>query len=469
MVSSSGDPTERERGFSPDPGFPAKPQANWAAQLDTEQMFRLIDSILPFEACLYHQVLPLALEGSRLKLGMVNLDDTAAGDYVRRILAYMNCSLVPQSLSSEVHHAALSAYLNYNQKKSIAPPQVKDLRSHFIARRIERKLSQEATRNAEEEGDTLPSADSPNAKLTLLVESPDQIADQHDGAIAAPPVIKPVEVITNLQPSQTGIQPSHTEIQPDFPLEAGAIAPPMVLPLKETLVLEPDEPPVPPPPTAALSTANIPALDIEATHLDGAIELLANLPPNQLLQELLGRVLLGGIGRLYLERQANHGRILWSQNGVLQSVLEELPLEQFQGVINELKVLTHLPLLPVQKPKQVEVERLYQKSRLMLRVRVMPGVHGEDATVQVLRGAALKFYQQQQLANLSREALAIAQELQRKVNEIRVHTRFYPMLTVEQLSILPALDKVIQSVEQQLEALKAMQLGEAEIDENGDD
>jgi type II secretory ATPase GspE/PulE/Tfp pilus assembly ATPase PilB-like protein len=193
--------------------------------------------------------------------------------------------------------------------------------------------------------------------------------------------------------------------------------------------------------------------------------MLATLPPSELLVELLGRLLVGGIGRLYFERQSQHGRILWSQNGVLQSVLEELPLDVIQGVVNELKLLTHLPLIPVTKPKQVEIERRYQKQRLLLRLRVMPGVNGEEATVQVLRGAALKFYQQQQLASLSRDALTIAQELQRKVNEMRVRTRFYPLHSPDQLSILPALDEVIKSVEQELEALKALQITTIEEEE----
>jgi type II secretory ATPase GspE/PulE/Tfp pilus assembly ATPase PilB-like protein len=215
-----------------------------------------------------------------------------------------------------------------------------------------------------------------------------------------------------------------------------------------------------PPPGDAL-----PALEVTAKHLSDPIEVLATLPPAELLQEVMGRVLLGGIGRLYLERQQNQGRILWSQNGVLQSVLEGLSLETLQGVIDEFKLLTRMSLIPVQKPKQVEIERLYQKNRLLLRVRVMPGTHGEEATVQVLRGAALKFYQQQQLANLSRDALNVAQELQHKVSEIRVRTRFYPMLTADQLSILPALDQIIKSVEQQLDALRALQLAEANEEE----
>ncbi len=207
-------------------------------------------------------------------------------------------------------------------------------------------------------------------------------------------------------------------------------------------------------------------MDVDAKHLSDPVEILLTLPPAELLREVLSRVLVGGIGRLYLERQQNQGRILWSQNGVVQSVLEGLSVEALQGVINELKSLTRLPQIPVQKPKQVEIERRYQKHRLLLRLRVMPGTYGEEATVQVLRGAALKFYQQQQLAALSRDALNIAQDLQQKVNEIRVRTRFYPMLTADQLSILPALDKVIKSVEEQLDALKALQLTEAnETDE----
>ncbi|HEY9805025.1 MAG TPA: hypothetical protein V6D04_00535, partial [Candidatus Obscuribacterales bacterium] len=100
------------------------------AWLDSAQMFQLIDSLLPFEACLYHQVLPLSIEGSRLNLGMVNLEDTAALDYVRKILAYINCSLVPRTISSETHQKMLSAYLSHADRqkqkaqKPLEPPQL---------------------------------------------------------------------------------------------------------------------------------------------------------------------------------------------------------------------------------------------------------------------------------------------------------------------------------------------------------
>jgi len=179
------------------------------------------------------------------------------------------------------------------------------------------------------------------------------------------------------------------------------------------------------------------------------VEVLATLPAPQLLQELLGRVLREGIGRLFFERHQSQGRILWSQDGVLKSMLEGIDIVLFQEVIDELKRLTDMPAGPVEQPKQVEVERIYQNTHLLLRLRVMTVGGKEEATLQVLRGAALRFYQQQQLSNLSRDALRLAEELQRKVNQIRDRTRLSPV----PLEGLPALEQVIRNVDDQIEAL----------------
>lgn len=429
MVSAPGDRTEAKAGQTGQQPFSSQQRNEILSQMDTELIFRLIDSILPFEACLYHQVLPLTLEGSRVRLGMVNLDDTAALDYVRRIMAFMNCSLVPQPLASEVHHAVLSAYLNYTQQKKSSPKP--------IARLAERNPTPRANPSPPPAVNT--EKPDPNLQATLLVDSPEQLTQTelkgHFGQET--PVVKGAASI----PEAPVEEPNHpSQVDSQTPLQSTPLAP------------EPPAAGSSPRP----STDGLPELELFAEHLSSPPEVLASLPPATLLQELLARVLVDGIGRLYFERQAQHGRILWSQNGVPQSVLENLPLPVLQSVINELKLLTHLPLMTVQKPRQVEIERIYQQQRLLLRLRVMPGSHGEEATLQVLRGAALKFYQQQQLANLSRDALSIAQDLQNKVNEIRSRTRFNAMLTAEQLSVLPALDQVLRNVEQQLADLKLM-------------
>jgi len=503
MVSSPGDRTgagASDRENPPDlngsptmPNTAAKSRAELTGQMDMELMFRLIDSILPFEACLYHQILPLSLEGSRLKLGMVNLDDSAALDYVRRILAYMNCSLVPQTLSSEVHHAVLSAYLNYagTQKKAARPGS----NARSVAKRIEEKLSQSTvarvtsqpdlpTSHANENSDTPTLTDvehtdptqgaigslnlketSPDSTIveqphsldedqavnpTLLVDSPAELSLQDQEIVSAHTPIAAASSETATRDTFVESAADRTDEQPS-PSKAAE-------PKDSALRLETDRPvPFNHLPNIPAPSDALPILAVEPKHLLDPIDVLAKLQPAQLLKELLGRVLAGGIGRLYFERQQHNGRILWSQDGVPQSVLEHLPSDVVQGVINELKLLTRIPLLPVQKPKQVEIERIYQRHRLLLRLRVMPGNYGEEATLQVLRGAALKFYQQQQLTSLSRDALVIAQELQRKVNEISARTRFYPVVTSDQSSIFPAINSVIKNIEEQLDALKTLQ------------
>lgn len=409
-------------------------------EIDTEQSFRLIDSILPFEACLYHQLLPISLEGSRLKLGMVNPDDSTALDYVRRILAYMNCSLVPQPIPSETHHALLSAYLNY------AGRQKQGKRLTEQAQVAEPEVARSAS---EPEPPPVVPSKPPvldrNTQPTLVVDSPEEITFvDYD--------VEPREPFA--PQSETDLPLFASDEDTVYPAEAQFISPQEV-PASSTLLLS-VEPSVP---ETVPDDDPLPALEVNAQHLSDSVEVLATLPPKRLLQELLGRILVGGIGRLYFERQQRHGRILWSQNGVLQSVLEQLDLELIQGVINELKLLTYLPLIPVQQAKQVEIERVYQKSRLLLRLRVMPGTHGEEATLQVLRGAALKFYQQQQLANLSRDALTIAQQLQNKVNEIRNRAHMDSALTAEQLDVIPTLHQLLKNVDQQLEALRELQSG----------
>ncbi|MBC6435734.1 hypothetical protein FM036_41240 [Nostoc sp. HG1] len=201
-------------------------------------------------------------------------------------------------------------------------------------------------------------------------------------------------------------------------------------------------------------------LEIHPTHLSEPPEVLATLSPKELLQELLARILDWGIGRLYLERQSYHGRILWSQNGAVQAVLNGLELNTFDGVIRELKTLTESPIDPVQKTKQVEIERLYQNQRLLLRLRLTPGKHGEEATLQVLRGAALRFYKQQQLVSMGQEAMGFAQQLQSKINELYVNSYSQSILLPENLNTLPELMRSLKRMEHQLHELQSLKFDE---------
>ncbi|MDX2230944.1 MAG: hypothetical protein NW220_14990 [Leptolyngbyaceae cyanobacterium bins.349] len=404
-----GDQPELESSNSQPHPPVTRPKPDWMNQIDADLAFRLVDSILPFEACLYHQILPLSLEGSRLRLGMVNPDDSAALDYVRRILAYMNCSLVPQPLASDVHYAALSAYLSYSdQQKKVA-----DSGAQPVARRIAKKLAEQSAKRAAETNHA-PPAD-PHAHPTLVVDSP-------------------------------------TELPPILVESKAAIANPEDLTVAELPPETPNERPK--------------QLVINPQHLTEPPAVLATLPPDQLLEELLGRVLSWGIGRLYLERKTDHGRILWSQNGILQAVLDPLPLDTFTGVIRELKQLTQLQLAPVTRPKQVEIDRIYQDQRLLLRLRLMLNRQGEEeATLQVLRGAALQFYRQQQLVTLGQETLSVAQQLQQKMNEVYLYSRSHAVPMPGHLSILAELNRSLKRVSHQLNELQNLKFQEFPDDE----
>lgn len=378
--------------------------------MDTAQMFRLIDSVLFFEACLYHQVLPLALEENRLVLGMVNPEDTAALDYISRILSHMNCLLVPQSIAADVHQSLLSAYLNYREKSKLAAERRQSL--HPVCSRAETVKVELHER--------------PTLILTNTLEEALH-SDREDRSASSCPEAETV----NAKDSQTPIDVSSVEAEQSQAPERSPIGGKLsyddshLTDVTEEEGQQDGDKQVNKSAKATIAVLqpnnSLLVLDVQAKYLSHPAELLTTLPAKELLQELLGRVLAGGIGRLHFEwRSPNSFRVLWSRDGVLLSVLEQLPVSVFQETINELKRLVHLPLTPVQVRTLTELDCLYQKNRLLLRLQVMPGEYGEQVTLQILRGAALKFYQRQQVSHLKRrDALAIARQLLRKVNELQ--------------------------------------------------
>ncbi|MFN6565902.1 pilus assembly protein PilB [Dendronalium sp. ChiSLP03b] len=399
MLSSEGKPTDTRAGGQQ---ISSKTPVHREQGRDLKQIFQLIDSFLSFEACLYHQIVPFRLEDNQLLLGMVHPQDSGALDYVNRILSYINSTMVIQEIATDTHRTILSAYLNH---KNTFRPDAKQLEQTAADFTSEKSVTNIA--------DDL---------ITSATTSFEQ----------------------NQQPQSTlgGTDTlQHSRQQANIPISHLDSFASVNESKKNT--------------SEVVDPSNLTILQVQVPELFSPVEVLATLPPKKLLEQLLGRVLGGGIGRLYLERQPYKGRILWSDNGVLQSVLENLPLSVFQGVLNELKRFTSLPIATLAEPKQVEKECLYQQNRLLLRLRVMPGIYGEEATLQVLRGAALKFYQQQQLTRLSRDALGISQQLSLKLRELHQRLIVNPSLQPGQLQALVTLNGLVDNLEQQIKILTA--------------
>ena len=375
------------RGFSPSTSW-----EKLGDRINLDQMFVLIDGILPFEACLYYQVLPLFVDDNQLNLGMVSPDDGVAFEYIRRIISYLNYSLVVRSITSEAHQSVLTTYLSHSAKRP---------------RRIPNPY-RSAIRSKKEK-----SVDSGDRLTLLLDDSNPSEAETLDLSVPVP-----------IAPLPPAVPPTLSAPTPSPPILQPVVTPALIAPL--------------------------PALNIESLYGASSVDTLASLPANALLQELFARVLESGIGRLYFECGAHQGRILWSQDGVLQSVIEHLALPALQAVIDQLKEMALLPLLPLQKTEQVEVEYLYQQGRVLLRFQFMPSPPGEAATVQILRGAALKFYQRQQISRLERDALGIAKQLQVKLSEIRDRAQSESGLAGARFDVLPNLNQLLQNIGQDL-------------------
>lgn len=394
-----------------------------------EQMFLLIEGILPFEACLYYQVLPLSIEGSSLNLGMVNSDDTKAADYVRRQVSYINCSIVSRPISSDWHREILSKFLSHSAKNRQA--------SQFSQSQSKAKSS--------------PFEDQP----TLVVGSPTEIietpreqvktsktaANNHQPSkVQAPPSLdnQPIEA----QPVKAASAESHTAAHTAETPQTAASRPPLTIELGDETSTAESSLPSSSSGTDRQSEENVPESRFDPSQSN----------PKELTQVLLKHLITQeGIGRLYLERQNTACRILWSKDGVVQSVFENISPQLFQGVINELKRMMSLSLIPVRKPKQIEIERIHNQKRILLRFRVMPGDNGEEATLQILRGAALRFYQQQQMDNLGRDALGVAHDLQQRIDDLRAKAqRNLDVQDDTKQKTLPAIMNMLKQMEQQL-------------------
>jgi type II secretory ATPase GspE/PulE/Tfp pilus assembly ATPase PilB-like protein len=426
MLSSEGKPTDTEalgKKVSPDTEF------QWDKESEREQVIQLIETFLSFEACLYHQVLPLRFEDKSLILGMVNPDDETALDYVSRILSYVNCTMVIQPMSADTHRSILSAYLNYKNTSQSVPQQLPLPEAYPKAdpEELPTPLGSQATQSHSYEGLPINAKQESSASRleAVAIEQKIQHKIQQKLVESTHQYRQYIDTSPNSQQHNTSAPIFETHLH-----KTG----------KEQN-------------TDITASTQIPSLRVTEPDELTPVELLPTLPPKRFLEELLGRVIVGGIGRLYFERLPYEGKILWSENGVLQSVLEKLPLSVFQGALNELKKFANLRVTTLSEPKQVEKEYMYQQQRLLLRLRVMPGMYGEEATLQVLRGAALKFYQQQQLSRISRDALGISQQLSYKLHELQERMLSNRNVNTERLETLSVLNKLLTNLDNQIKTL----------------
>lgn len=390
---------------------PVRSQMYWSPN-NFEPAFGLIDSLINKESCLYHQILPLSLVEKCLTVGMVNLKNTTALDYVRSLASDRDYTLKIQPIDSKTLQLILSAYSNSTQTSEL-----------------------QSTNSSKTDKSSM----SINEQPTLLVDRPEQLMPGWTDESVNP---------SSRDNNDSPPTPSRQDLPPNIPqLSTDFNEQPTLLvdrpeQLMSGLVGTDKEP-------SSLQNDKSPSLEAQSYSASESVEFFVDLSPQKLWQELLSRVISEGIGRLYFERQPDRGRIFWSKNGVLQLSLEKIAPSVFQGAIDEFKRFVQLSSTPLQQAKKGELERIYRQERLLLRWQIIPGKYGEEGTLQVLRGKASQLYQQRQIDELGTQAIQMAESLERKLRQMQSISRVNPT-SVETVA---SLRKVVEKIERHLEAL----------------
>ncbi len=384
---------------------------------DREVVFKLIDSVVSLECCLHYQVLPLELNNNHLTVGMINTKDQTALNFIRPIVASLNYALEIRSIDPQEHQLILAAYL---KKSSPVPGSQRNQASHDISKEtmIDEEMSQ-------------PSPSSLNPSLTLS-EIPGQKpqASQSSNLHERPTlIVNSEENSGDTQPNQPQIISSQPQIHnlpslSDIKTTQASIAAPIIERTQESIaapIIERTQESIAAPIIERTQESiAAPILELKAEHTQRSVDSLSGLEPKQLWQELLAKILDGGIGRLYLTRDPHYGRIIWSRDGVIQSSLDKVKLDVFEQIIREIKTLGKQPLSTLKKPKKVAIERIYNQERILLRLEFFVGKCGDEITIQVLRGEALKFYEQRQVEKSMEQAIYFAEKMEKTLRKIRM-------------------------------------------------
>ncbi len=391
------------------------PQALEEARI--QRIFRLIEDMVPLELCLQHNVLPLRLKGDCLHLGMVQPSNIQGLEAVRRILAANNCFPSARTIPPQLHRLVLKAFLVHRQgQHQQAIELVTSVLSNAAGSagvpmpgRSGQSPSQSSSQNSSQNSlqsssqQVAPSQaasrlrPAANLSATLIVDRPDSL-DARTLADLLPPAQTDDDQQTMSRPAALPtlrIAATDTATFPGAPPLRGPIPPPShrVGPVSS------------PKPQAAP-----PVLVVSTQHLASAPETLAVLPPKTLLQELLGRALLAGITYVELDNQGDRSRILWNQSGVLQPLLTELSSYQLNGILDCL-----YQSLNANRSQPIAIlEYHYQNQAVVLDVRSQ----GPTTALRILKGAALRFYQQQQASQIKQESLLLIEQLRSRLDQL---------------------------------------------------
>jgi Type II secretion system (T2SS), protein E, N-terminal domain len=390
---------------------------------NSKEIFQLIDQVFPLDSCRHYEVLPLKLEGSNLVLGMLNPNQNESVRFVTSIAKVFKYELEIQLIDLQTHQIILD---NYPQNASQSNRQQQDDHKTVIDTSFNPDAPLKGA-NHRRLVDSAPTIISSAAATPIEpeLELPDLPADLD--------FLKNLELIPKDQPSVPKAKPDSAatlfEIPPEFRQQNSLNN----LDQKATIIADysaellgsqtKDEQDL----EGILAEAQISRLIAETLgkktdpkELEPeTADFLPRLSPQLSWQKLLDQAFQHQAEYITLTRYSDRGGITTEKDKSPQSTLDRVPLPLFCSLIDEIKRMARLPQNTSSHPQKLVLERLYEQERILLRLEFTVQQQLEAVRIQILRGQALKIYEQQQMDRVCDQALQLAKQLEKTLRRIQ--------------------------------------------------
>lgn len=85
------------------------------SEINQEKVFKIINTLIPLESCLYHHLIPISLEDNNFIVAMIKPNDELILDYLKSILPSPEYTLQVEQISPETYELIISSYQNYSR------------------------------------------------------------------------------------------------------------------------------------------------------------------------------------------------------------------------------------------------------------------------------------------------------------------------------------------------------------------
>ena len=381
----------------------------------------LIDAIFALESCLQYQIVPLELFDNHLIVGMVDPKDRDTIRHISTITSSSGYSFYVQSIEAKTHQLILAAYLKLGSANSVDSTKAPQ---KFVAEDSFSKHPQIET--------ALPVIDK---SATLFDLPPEEINSLKRDKIDKSATLfdLPPEEINSVKEPYKKIE----SIAKASEKSRIVFSEPQINLLQGDNIVTSD----------SSIEYQTPIIDVQAQNVDKYLESFKNLPPRQLWQKLLNTILEEGTGKLCLQQNLNSGSIIYYQNEIAQSSLKKLPLDTFEAIIKEIKIMAQLPSNKLERAKKIAVKKFHNYQKVLLRIELLIGEFGEEATVQIMSGRALKIYEQKQSDKTLEQAISLGKKLEKALIKINLNQKAVPFRELENLKV------IVKRIENQLNQL----------------